>query len=344
MKLHFKALAACLALLLIFTGCAGNGPAPEETTAKEETTSAPEETTASETTLRDPDETPLISSDADKRGDIKVLFVGNSYSVNVSNDLYDLLKEAGYDKVDVAVLYYSGCSLEMHCDFFRKDDPVYRLYYNGKGNWTITPDYTEPANYRMDQVLKMTKWDHIIFNTGSVVSGDYSSVDPYLEILENHIRQYQPDAHFSWMVNWTWQEGEGSTEEILGRLEKLYGGSQQKQFEANRAMSMELMKNHPEIEFMIPELVVIQNMRTSRFGDEGTWIVRDGTHLSYDYGYYIGALAVAKSIADIDIEASTWIPEEYKDKFEDPELVAGLKAAVQDAFNDPWNVTQNPWQ
>ena len=344
MKKSFWRIMAVLAAFLAVSafGCGKEEePVNSTETPAETTASAPDETTAPESTTRDPEAIPLISPDAKKRGSIKVLFIGNSYSVNSSHYMYDFLVEAGFDKVEVAVLYYSGCTLEMHCNFFRMDEPAYRLYYNGKGNWTITPDYSEPANYRMDQVLGMTKWDHIIFNTGVRCADMYSTIDPSLEILENHVRQYQPDAHFGWMGSWASQREIETPREVL--MER-YQGDQMKMYEAIRDTARTLMVNHPEIEYFIPQMTVIQNMRTSKFGDSGTWICRDGGHLSYDYGYYISGLSAAKSVADVDIEASTFVPEEYKDKFTDPALVAGLKAAVQDAFNDPWHVTENPYQ
>ena len=338
MKKRFRLLSifSALALIVSLFGCAGKDQAPE-TTAPE--TTAPE-TTAPETTAeaftRDPNVIPLVNPKVKEGSSISFLSIGHSMMVNATYYLYDFLKEAGYEKVEVAVLYYSGCSLEQHFNFYRKDEPAYRLYYNGKGDWTITEGYT------MDMALRMKQWDYISFNTGAGASANPKTLEPYLTEVVNHVRKFQPNAHFLWNSLWAIRMDENMEEEYREHGKGMYSGTQQEMYEGIWETSKVVMQTHPEMEFMVPEGTAVQNMRTSKFGD-GPLLVRDYAHLSYDYGYYLGALVLAKSIADIDIDASTFIPPKYADKF-DEEIINGLKTAAKDAFADPWHVTENPYQ
>ncbi len=340
MKNRFQFLMLCLAALpLGLLGCGGTPTVPETTnageTTAEETTEAPE-TTASGTT-RDPDSFPVLNTNAKDRGPIKYLAIGGSYNVNMTHYLYDFLKEAGYEKVEVACLYYSGATIEQQYTFMTQDSPVFRLYYNGKGNWTITEGYT------MDMALRMTQWDYITFNVPNMEMAAPDKIEARLTEVMKHVRSFQPNAHFAWATNWAWQRG---GEELHANYMELFDGDQMKLHNALIEGTKVIMQRHPDLEYWIPAGTAIQNMRTSKFGDEGTYLVRGDiqSHLSYDYGYYIAAMTLAKCVSDFDIQASTFIPEEYAEKFQDPELVAGLKAAVQNAVDDPWNITQNPYQ
>ena len=316
-------------------GCAGKAPAAGTAAKPEETTAVPAEetTTAPEPAYRDPDELPLINPNAEKRGSIRYLAIGHSLNVNVTHYLYDFLREAGYDKVEVAVLYYSGCRLDQHYDFMVHDTAAYRLYFNGKGTWSITEGYT------MDMALRLTDWDYISFNAANVTNWVPGKLEPYLTEIEDHVRKYQPASHFFWNMFWAYQN---DTPENQEKFNNYFQGTQLEMLKGNMSCAKVVMKNHPELEFMVPFGTAVQNIRTSPFV-EGTWLIRDFGHLSFDYGYYLGALTLAKSIADIDIDASAFIPPGYEDRFT-PEIVNGLKTAVKDAFRDPWTVTENPYR
>ncbi len=327
-------LVSALFLALSTIGCTGKEPMMDETTKPEETTVVPEETTAAEPAYRDPEELPLINPHAAKSGHISYLAIGQSLNVNSTHYLYDFLKEAGYEKVEVAVLYYSGCPLDKHYDYMIHDTPAYRLYFNGKGTWSITEGYT------MDMALRMTDWDYISFNQGGGKSQLPETIEPYLTDIEAHVRQFQPNAHFFWNSFWA---PENVTPEQRERFVSVYHDMTQFEvYEAFQETSQIVMKAHPELEFVVPAGSAIQNMRTSPYV-EGTWLIRDYFHLSYDYGYYLGAMVLAKSLGDIDIDASTFIPPGYEDRFT-PEIINGLKTAVKDAFEHPWSVTENPYR
>ncbi len=340
MQMRFRMLTLILGAFLLIQsiGCGPASPSVPATTAPEAQTSETPEETAAANALRDPDVMPTINpnANAQERGSIRYLSIGSSYNVNLTHYLYDFLKDAGYEKVEVGVLYYSGLSLEMQYNYMVQDSDAYRFYYNGKGTWTITEGYT------MDMVLRLTQWDYITFNTSNPSITKPDDYEMYLTEVMKHVRSFQPDAHFAWVSQWAWQQ---DREDLHEGFQELYGGDQMRMYNEILEASRTVMKRHPELEYWIPAGTAVQNMRTCKLGDKGDWLLRDVIgHLSYDYGYYLGAMTLAKCLTDFDLEASTFIPVEYAEKFQDPELVAGLKAAVQAAVDDPWHVTENPYQ
>ncbi len=335
-KLLLRIIGALLALsVLLAAGCKQEGDKTNETTKAPETTAEeltddPGETTAEAQALRDPKDIPVINPNAKERGTIRYLSIGQSANVNVTHYLYEFLKEAGYEKVEIAVLYYSGCNLDQHYDFMRKDSAVYRLYFNGKGTWSITEGYT------MDMALRMTQWDYISFNPGSGKGWKHEQFEPFLTDVEEHVRSFQPNAHFFWNMIWAYED----TPDYKERFDSMFSGTQLEMHYGIVEASRIVMENHPELEFMVPIGTAIQSMRTSHY-TQGAWLIRDSGHLSYGYGYYLGALVMAKSISDLDIDASTFLPPEYADTF-DEDIIAALKGAVKAAFEDPWHVTEQP--
>ena len=46
---------------------------------------------------------------------IKILAIGNSFSIDALEYLYQILSDAGVENIVIANLYKSGCSIDMHC-------------------------------------------------------------------------------------------------------------------------------------------------------------------------------------------------------------------------------------
>ena len=173
-------------------------------------------------------------------------------------------------------------------------------------------------------------------------------VDQLLLFAKRLHRPHLPDLSLNGTFDDTCHQiflQENEDNEHRGTFIQLFDGSQMKMFEAIINATKIAMKNHPDLEFVIPLGTAVQNFRTSKFGDEGPWILRDDIgHLSRDLGYYLGALMAAKCISDLDVSALKFIPPDYAESFADPALVEGLKAAVQGAFDNPWQVTENPYK
>ena len=66
---------------------------------------------------------------------ISVLAIGNSFSVDGMQYLYDILKESGIETVVLGNLYIGSCSLSTHASNFSTNSASYTYYHNSTGSW-----------------------------------------------------------------------------------------------------------------------------------------------------------------------------------------------------------------
>ena len=66
----------------------------------------------------------------------RILIIGNSHSIDAVQLLYDVLVAHEPDKqFVVGYLYYSGCAIWQHVNFFENKEAVYRYARNSDGFW-----------------------------------------------------------------------------------------------------------------------------------------------------------------------------------------------------------------
>ncbi len=131
---------------------------------------------------------------------VKVLMIGNSFSICVLNHLPKIAEESG-EKLDLASLYIGGCTL--------------------KKNWTNATNVTDRTfrPYRYDRVVRGkrivdgakrnvlevvagTKWDIVTVQQGSHESWKPESYHPYGDNLIAKIHELAPQAKI--LVQETW--------------------------------------------------------------------------------------------------------------------------------------------
>ena len=64
---------------------------------------------------------------------MKILCVGNSFSVDVSTYVHQIAKAAGKD-IDIYVLYIGGCPINLHYKNLLSGEKAYEFYKNGERN------------------------------------------------------------------------------------------------------------------------------------------------------------------------------------------------------------------
>ena len=67
---------------------------------------------------------------------MRYLAVGNSFSVDAMQYLYEIVKSAnpGCD-LYLGNLYFGGCTLSSHLEFFKENTPAYDYYTNAGNGW-----------------------------------------------------------------------------------------------------------------------------------------------------------------------------------------------------------------
>ena len=148
---------------------------------------------------------PYIMQKEDPKGDdtLNVLFVSNSTCVYFPDELAGMLAAAGYKDVKLCGVYYSGCSIKQHYDWWKAKEAHYRF------DITTTEGRQSINDYDLMAALNYTNWDIISFdnNAGSFASGDVqtslSKAEPYFGELFAYIKEQYPLSRFFWHEVWS---------------------------------------------------------------------------------------------------------------------------------------------
>ena len=65
---------------------------------------------------------------------MKILTIGNSFSVDSMEYVYQIAKATGIENIELGNLYISGCDLVKHLNNARNNTPSYTYYINNSDN------------------------------------------------------------------------------------------------------------------------------------------------------------------------------------------------------------------
>ena len=93
---------------------------------------------------------------------LRILLVGNSGCYYYVEELYELLMEnppEGIESVEVYNLYYSGCSMSQHYNWWQKNESNYDLFkVDANGRVNLNNVYQK---WSLEQALAWADWDYI---------------------------------------------------------------------------------------------------------------------------------------------------------------------------------------
>jgi len=321
---RFMTIISLLSITALLFSCAsGTGEnANKETTASEENTSATQKA-GDETTAENSEKTQY----AKVPESLKILAIGNSFSTDGMQYLYDIAKSAGVKEVVLGNLYIGACSLETHLSRAKSGASAYTYYKNNSGTWTKTENATF-LHGLLDE-----DWDYISLQQASADSGVASTYGKTLISLIGCVetQKTNPDAKLVWHMTWAYQQN--STHSAF----PVYGRSQAKMY----GMITEVVKNEvlPTGDFalVIPAGTAIQNARTSFTGDT---LTRDGHHLSLTLGRYIASLCWYAAITGADITDIKYTPSADVSGA----AMAMAKEAVINAILNPYEVAESTYK
>lgn len=226
---------------------------------------------------------------------IKLLAIGNSFSVDaVENYLFDLV-EANGDTIIIGNMYIGGCSLERHYNNMQVDAKAYSYRKNSIGKLVKTENFT------LKQAFEDEVWDYVSFQQVSQLSGMYETYFPYIDSLIAYARKHVRNPRVKIILHSTWAYAESSTHKGFAN----YGNNQMGMYRA----IVETTRRAAErigAEFVIPAGTAIQNGRTSLLGDT---FCRDGYHLELTYGRYTAACTWFEKLFGISAIGSKYYPE-----------------------------------
>ena len=258
---------------------------------------------------------------ANVRRSIKVLAIGNSFSVDaMKNHLYDIFKSADYDQVILGNLYIGGCSLDTHWNNLSGGLSAYQYQKNDdNGEWVYTENATALS------ALQDEMWDIITIQQASPDSG-MSNTYGNLQNIVNWVNANKTNANAKVYWHMTWAYQQDSTHEGFAN----YDNDQMTMYNAivNTVQNNVLTVNG--INGVIPAGTAIQNLRTSDLGDT---VTADGYHLKDTYGDYTAALTWFRAITGESLDLVTYRPDSINDQWLD------ISKAVGHAVYAPYEVS-----
>ncbi len=311
--------ALILSMLLLFpcamTACTGDGA---QTTAPSDSTSVPEPDTTAEPAIPETSEE-AKAPEAPKS--LKILAIGNSFSTDSMQYLYEILKDGGVENIVLGNLYYGGCSLDQHYNFNRVDSASYTYYKNTAGIWE------KSESFKMSSALADEEWDYVSLQQTSKTCGLANSYGRLDELIAT-VKGACPAAKLIWNMTWAYQQD--STHSSFPN----YKNDQMTMYD----MIIDVVKTVIEplkFDVVIPCMTSVQNARTSFLGDT---LTRDGYHLDYYIGRYIAGLTWFAAITGCSVDSITYNPSSGRIS---EDMIRAAKEAVANAMKAPLAVTES---
>lgn len=234
----------------------------------------------------------FVSVDAKGKDPIKVLAIGNSFSLDaVEQNLYEIGSAAGVPMI-IGNLYIPGCSIDRHVENIRGDLPAYSYRKIGKDGVKRTTE-----DIRLSQVIFDEKWDYISVQQVSQDSGMLETYENLGELIE-WIRSKCPKAKI--VFHQTWAYAKNATHEGFVNYER----NQFAMYEAIMNASKTMVKEH-KLKGVVPSGTAIQNARSTNLGDN---LTRDGFHLDHHLGQYIAAATWFEALTGKSVIGNVYCP------------------------------------
>ncbi len=210
---------------------------------------------------------------------LKILAIGNSFTVDGTEYLPALLEAAGLGNVALGRVVRGGTSLENHFDAYTQNRADYSFSQRCGDHWedVFNPSAITPA-------LRYSDWDIVVTQQVSHLSGRYDTYRPWLDSLTQVFSREcsNPAMQLAWQM--TWAYGSASTHAGFPN----YGNDQQAMYEATRESVRQLLGEY-DIRTLIPSGEAIQRLRRSPLNNPPDDLTRDGFHLDYGAGRYTAA-------------------------------------------------------
>lgn len=263
---------------------------------------------------------------------IKILSIGNSFSQDSAEWLYDIADSAGV-KVVIGNLYISGCSLKTHWKNASSNSAIYNY-----DKWTSTT--VASSNLQtMESAILDEDWDYITLQQFSGDSGLYDTFQPYLNNLVSYIERQSTNKDVKLALNMTWSYATNSTHVSFPIYNKDQLFMYYKIAEAYKKASAD-----SGIDIIIPCGTAVQNGRTNiHLNSVGNELTNDGYHLNLGIGRYIAGLTYFETLIVNNSKMD-------KDMFNDVTFFPNWlnsnayyaylsKIAVKNAVDNPFKIT-----
>ena len=309
MKKLMCLILSVLMVLMLFAACDGSGGNSET-----------DQTEASTQQTIDPN-APLSDGNT-----LKVLAIGNSFSNNTTEYLYDIAKAEGVTDIVIGRLYISGCSLAKHVENAKSNAAAYIYYKNNSGKW----ERIESAS--LLYALQDEDWDIITMQQASGASGVKETYIGTVDQRVSYVNENKtnPNARLVWHMTWAYQEGSTNSGFIA------YYNDQLIMYTKITEAVQQVIEPMSAFHSVIPVGTAIQNVRTSYIGDN---LTHDTYHLN-DLGKVIGGYTWYAHLTGKPLQAINLTEVNSTFTLTDSEKAVIIEA-VNAAIETPYAVTQS---
>lgn len=315
-------LVLCIATMML-CGCSS---APASQT--EGTTTAPAETVDSNAPLSD-------------GKTLKLLAITSSFGLNTTQWLYDVAVAEGCTDVVIGRLYGSGCTLEMHVNNANTNSNYYQYTKIDSGSWQTM------EGIPMKFGLQDEDWDIIFIQQSAAKAGIEGSYGDYIDQLMAYVQENKtnPKARFIWNMTWAYQsDSDQAVFTSAFRSDQMY------MYNEISRITQALIVPRTDFDRIIPTGTVIQNARTSAFGDK---LCKDTYHLN-NYGgilaaYGLFAVVTERELTEIHLDpiAVGYNGISGAERITEP-LTQQQKAiiieSVNNAIKNPYEITESAFK
>ncbi|MGN0188553.1 MAG: DUF4886 domain-containing protein [Candidatus Cryptobacteroides sp.] len=259
------------------------------------------------------------TSFAAKRGTLRILAIGNSFSEDaVEQNLADLARADGRCAI-IGNLYIGGCPLSRHWENVKGDKAAYRFR-------TIDAEgvMTTHKNYKISDAVRLMKWDVVTLQQSSPLSGKIESYEPYMQELVGWLRENVPSGT-KLMFYQTWAYSRNAVRKEFEN----YGRDQKVMYDSIMVATRKICDRYALD--VIPAGTAVQNGRSTSIRDN---FCRDGYHLSHSCGRYTAACTWYEAIFGRPVRGNLYRPSHMT-----AEQAIICQSAASAAVTSPFSTT-----
>lgn len=280
---------------------------------------------------------------------LKLLAITSSFGLNTTQLLYDVAVAEGYapENVTVARLYTSGCTLEKHLRY-APDGQVYQYTkVTGDPSKTDKPgvmvELKKEGTATLLDGLQDEDWDIIFMQQGAanapllnsyLDSQGNNRIDQFKAIVDQH--KTNPDAKFVWNLLWGYQSD--SDQDVFVNH---FNSDQMYMYQRNVDAVMQYVVPKADFDRIIPSGTVMQNARSSYFGDR---LCRDTYHANNLGGaiaaYGLFSVITGQKLTEIKLDFANVPAENLLEQKTRPVLTDADKLVIMESIN---NALKNPF-
>ncbi len=232
----------------------------------------------------------VIRIGSELNGSLKILFIGNSFTVDATEHLPGMLKSAGITHVRMVRAYHGGYKLPEFFENYAAPD-ICTYYYCEPGATKWENEGT--LNRSLKSIVESDTWDIVTLqeHTGSYYAWEWDETERgAISGLCDYIQQAQPLDRPT--IGYIMAQAYGAYHSHYPK----YFANQQAMFEAIVAQVRKITAQTC-IDIVIPSGTSLQNLRTSSLNrDNGMDLTRDSYHMDYGISRYAAAATVFRTL------------------------------------------------